>query len=63
MSDYHDMGDDVWKKFKSGKDNQLWWYESCLAVTSKRSPELVLNKQLSALVAELRALLHTDHKK
>src|SRR4030095_54576 len=42
LADYETYGDAVWQKFrtKSAQD-QLWWYESILAVAKKRSaPEI-----------------------
>jgi len=46
LSDYKSLGDNLWKRFNAGKEQQLWWYESVLEVTSTRLPKLKLNDLL-----------------
>jgi (p)ppGpp synthase/HD superfamily hydrolase len=53
LRDYDAIGDELWQRFNAGKERQQWWYRSILEVTSKRLPELSLNKQLSELVDRL----------
>jgi hypothetical protein len=56
LHDHGEIGDELWQRFNAGKDQQKWWYQSILAVTSKRLPQLELNNQLGGLVEKLTAL-------
>lgn len=54
LDDYHIIGDEVWKRFRTGKADQLWWYASVLDVVRQRLPESPLTTELSRRVDELR---------
>jgi (p)ppGpp synthase/HD superfamily hydrolase len=56
LHDHGEIGDELWQRFNAGKDQQKWWYQSILAVTNKRLPQLELNNQLGGLVEKLTAL-------
>lgn len=54
ITDYHRIHDDVWQRFatKSAHD-QLWWYQSVLAIVTERYAPAVLVSQFSKLVHQL----------
>jgi (p)ppGpp synthase/HD superfamily hydrolase len=54
LDDYHVVGDDVWKRFRTGKADQLWWYAAVLDVINDRLPNSPVTAQLSRLVDDLR---------
>lgn len=57
ITDYRDVGDDIWQRFTTKNyDDQVWWYESVLAVVSKRKPGSLFNDELAARIAELKQL-------
>lgn len=43
-------GSKMWRNFKSGPDQQLWWYRSVLEIGQKRLPDCELNEYLSELI-------------
>lgn len=49
LQDYHTQGDEVWQRFKGGKDGSLWYYRSLVETFQNlESPP-----NLQALIAEL----------
>ncbi len=58
ISDYQRVGDDLWGRFttKNSKD-QLWLYESILAVIQKRNAPTVLCETLAEQVDTLKQLI------
>lgn len=56
LADYHDIGDDLWTRFNSGKERQQWWYRAVSDVASERLPGNPLVGELQKRVAELEAL-------
>lgn len=60
LRDYRDVGDKVWDRFRAGKEDQLWWYESVLDAVRIRLPRSPLTKQLEALVGELREIVNAE---
>jgi (p)ppGpp synthase/HD superfamily hydrolase len=58
LDDYDTIGEDVWQIFttKSAAD-QLWWYESVLAVLQDRKAPKPLVDQLGGLVSQLRKIV------
>jgi (p)ppGpp synthase/HD superfamily hydrolase len=56
LFDYKTLGNELWSRFKVGKDEQLWWYESILGVTSRRLPDMPINDDLAELVNQMRVL-------
>lgn len=57
LTDYEVVGDEVWKRFSTGKEHQLWWYSSVLAVLKERNVSQHLTKKLSELVGQLELIL------
>jgi len=57
LDDYRVVGDEVWKRFRTGKTDQLWWYSSVLDVINDRLPGSAVAAQLSKLVDELRDIV------
>ncbi len=57
ITDYNEIGDELWSKFTTNSaDDQLWWYESVLAVIRKRKVNSSLSNQLGELVLEIKEL-------
>lgn len=52
LSDYLEVGDEVWKRFNGGRDGTLWYYCELSAIFSAKldSP---LSRELARVVAEL----------
>lgn len=57
LDDYRIVGDDVWKRFRTGKTDQLWWYSSVLDVIDGRLSDSPLAARLNRLVDELRDIV------
>lgn len=55
LTDYTEVGDDLWKQFKVGAERQLWWYESLLGVVRRRLPELNITNQLEELIEQFKS--------
>lgn len=55
LSDYRDIGDEVWKRFSGGKEGSLWYYRALAeAFKSPRIQKLVA--ELDRVVTELESL-------
>ena len=50
IENYFLHGPGMWNNFKSGPDQQLWWYRSVLEIGQKRLPDCELNEYLSELI-------------
>lgn len=57
LDDYRAVGDEVWKRFRTGKTDQLWWYSSVLDVIRERLPDSPLTLRLGRLVDDLRSVV------
>lgn len=57
ISDYEQIGDELWSRFNAGKDQQLWWYSAIAEVLHERIPELGLTTQYSELLAGFKKQL------
>lgn len=55
LSDYHEVGDEVWKRFNGGRDGTLWYYRELSTIFTAKfdSP---LSRELARVVAELMRL-------
>jgi (p)ppGpp synthase/HD superfamily hydrolase len=51
LTEYRIIGDEIWQRFKAGKEGTLWYYHTLLEVYKKRS--------LVPMVAELERTLNT----
>ncbi|MFI5240786.1 MAG: HD domain-containing protein [Candidatus Saccharimonadia bacterium] len=56
LADFEELGDDLWDRFHTGKDDQLWWYRSVLTLLEEKLPTSPLVIQLAKLVTQLEAL-------
>ncbi len=54
LTDYAEVGDGLWERFKAGADRQLWWYEEVLRVIRYRLPDLVIADDLEALITRFK---------
>ena|SRR5215469_2984233 len=53
LEDYRELGAEVWKRFKRGRDQQLWYFEELLKIYEARCPNWRIIKELKHVVAEL----------
>ena len=51
--DYEQRGDDVWQRFKGGKERQMWWHHSILEIANDRLPDHDLTIQYQELIRQL----------
>jgi (p)ppGpp synthase/HD superfamily hydrolase len=56
VEDYKNIGDKLYERFNSNKDQQTWFYESVCKIVKKRLPNLKLTKDLEDLIKEYKAL-------
>lgn len=55
LSDLRSGGDDVWSRFKAGKDGSLWYYQSLVNVFGKTEPR-ALTMEFARTVGEIAAV-------
>jgi hypothetical protein len=55
LKDYQAIGDDLWQRFKGGKDGTLWYYRA-LVEAFKEGGELPMLGALEQVVSELEAV-------
>ena len=55
LDDYKEIGPEVWKRFKRGRNQQLWYFDSLIAIFQLRMSNRLVN-ELQRVVAELAAL-------
>jgi len=55
LDDYKEIGPEVWKRFKRGRNQQLWYLDSLIAIFQLRMSNRVVD-ELQRVVAELAAL-------
>ncbi len=53
LLDVQEEGDSVWERFNVGREEQLWYYRSLVAVFRKRRGDDVLVRELARIVSEL----------
>jgi (p)ppGpp synthase/HD superfamily hydrolase len=56
LADYHQMGDELWSRFKGGRDGTLWYFHETLAIFSEKGPQ-TLAAQMKRTLAELEAMM------
>lgn len=54
LEDYREVGAEVWKRFKRGRDQQLWYFDELIKVYEKRCGNWRIVEELKRMVAELR---------
>jgi (p)ppGpp synthase/HD superfamily hydrolase len=52
LSDHRDVGAQVWKRFKRGRDQQMWYYRELLRVFKAQPPNRIV-EEFERVVAEL----------
>lgn len=55
LADYQRLGDDVWKQFNAGKEDQLWYYKNCVSAYETAGYRGPLLDELRRLVTQIRA--------
>jgi (p)ppGpp synthase/HD superfamily hydrolase len=55
LADYQRSGDDVWKRFNAGKEDQLWYYKNCVSAYETAAYRGPLLDELRRLVTQIRA--------
>lgn len=55
LVDYQRLGEDFWKRFNAGKEDQLWYYESCVLAYEAAGCQGPLLEELRRLVTLIRA--------
>jgi|SRR5579883_2198883 (p)ppGpp synthase/HD superfamily hydrolase len=56
LNDYRAVGEDLWSRFKAGKQGTLWYYRSLLEVYKEYYPTL-LTEELERAMRELETLV------
>jgi (p)ppGpp synthase/HD superfamily hydrolase len=54
LEDYREVGAEVWKRFKRGRDQQLWYFDELIKVYEERCQNWRIVEELKRMVAELR---------
>jgi (p)ppGpp synthase/HD superfamily hydrolase len=54
LEDYEQIGAEVWKRFKRGRDQQIWYFDELLKIYDARCPNWRIVKKLKSVVSELR---------
>ena len=55
LTDYRQVGDELWSRFKVGKEQQLWYYGALVEALRRTPAPKVLVNELERVVNELRA--------
>jgi hypothetical protein len=56
LRDFLDIGDEVWERFREGRDAQLWYYSELTAVFKREMPGRTVS-ELESTVSELNRLV------
>jgi len=56
LEDYRNIGEEVWKRFKRGRREQLWYFDELLKVYEEKCPSWRLVGELKRVVRELTQL-------
>lgn len=57
LFDYSLYGEELWERFNTGKENQLWWYRSVAEVVRKRLSNSPLFAELDYLVEQFATVV------
>lgn len=58
VADLRDLGDDLWSRFKGGKDGTLWYYETMAAAFERLEVPACLSGELRRTVDIIHDLAH-----
>jgi GTP pyrophosphokinase len=56
LQDYRQVGEELWDRFRGGREGTLWYYRSLVAVFNEHGPEEV-SGELARVVGELERLV------
>jgi (p)ppGpp synthase/HD superfamily hydrolase len=56
LEDYRNIGAEVWKRFKRGRREQLWYFNELLKVYGQKCPNWRLVEELKRVITELTQL-------
>ena len=56
LSDYRELGEQLWTRFKAGKEDQLWYYGAVVDVLERAAAPKRLVEELRRVVDELKNL-------
>ncbi len=56
LTDYRNIGDDLWSRFTAGREGSLWYYRALVKQYQKATPPPVLVHELNRVVTELEKL-------
>ena len=56
VADYRTQGENLWKRFNKGKEDQLWYYRTVAATLREIDPS-ALADELGRVVSELEQLV------
>ena len=56
VEDYRNVGAEVWKRFKRGRKDQLWYFNELIRVYDEKCPNWRLLEELGRAVKELTQL-------
>lgn len=62
LDDYLEIGDEVFKRFKPGKEGTLWYYRELVKAFRKAGPETRLIRELDRTVTELERVTSQSAK-
>jgi (p)ppGpp synthase/HD superfamily hydrolase len=60
LVDYQRLGEDFWKRFNAGKEDQLWYYESSVSAYKAAGYDGPLLEELRCLVSLIRTQASGD---
>lgn len=56
LADYRAIGEDLWQRFRGGRDGTLWYYRALVDAFAQARPPPLLLAELDRVVTELEAL-------
>jgi (p)ppGpp synthase/HD superfamily hydrolase len=56
LEDYRQVGLEVWKRFKRGRKEQLWYFDELIKIYKKRCPNWRIVSELKLVIGELARL-------
>jgi (p)ppGpp synthase/HD superfamily hydrolase len=59
LEDYREIGPEVWKRFKRGRKEQLWYFGELINIYEARCPKWRIIEELKRVVAELARVSDT----
>jgi (p)ppGpp synthase/HD superfamily hydrolase len=61
LSDYRELGQEVWQRFKGGQEGTLWYYHELVDIFSDLGPQS-LAEELKRVIDQLDSLLNENHR-